>query len=163
MHLQNGNSGKAKNTPMAQWVNVVDQKHRTWQENNTSQANCILQYKEQNGHDSSGLDVSQPQCKFIYNVKCPKEGQPSLVRNSSGQVNDTADDIIPFPVVDREQSQSPTKETRTPGQELRHARKETMPIVESFALLLFEGAPIRHCVLRLEARQSKCARSVLAG
>jgi hypothetical protein len=85
-------------------------------------------------------------------------GQPSLVRNTSRRVNDTADDIIPFPVVDREQKSTTNKETN----ESRHARKESMPIVESFALLLFEGAPIRHRVLRLEARQSKCARSVLA-
>jgi hypothetical protein len=50
---------------------------------------------------------------YIYNVKCQK-GQPSLVRNSSGQVNDTADDIISFPGVDREQKSTTNKEAKTP-------------------------------------------------
>ena len=42
------------------------------------------------------------------------------------------------------------------------ARKESMPIVESLAVLLLERAPVRNRVLRLEARQSKRTRSVLA-
>ena len=37
-----------------------------------------------------------------------------------------------------------------------------MPVVQNLELLLVQCAPIRHRVLRLEARQSKAARSVLA-
>ena len=83
---------------MAQWINVVHGKRITRHKQ-------IVYYKEQNGQSPqcSGCITAAVQV-YIYNVECPK-GQPSLVRNSSGQVNDTADNIIPFPVVEREQSQ----------------------------------------------------------
>lgn len=73
---------------------------RRWQENNTSQVNLYTNYKEQNGQPFkwSGCITAALQV-YIYKVKYPK-GKPSLVRNSSWQVNDTADDIISFPVVD---------------------------------------------------------------
>jgi hypothetical protein len=122
---------------LAQRINIVHGKIITRHKQ-------VVYYKEQNGQS---LLWSGCTTEFISNVKCPN----SLVRNSSGQVNDTADDIVPFSVVNREQKSITNKE-KTKTQELRHARKESIPIVESFALLLFEGAPIRHRILRLEAR-----------
>lgn len=84
----------------------------------------------------SSLDAPQPQYKFIYNVECPK-GQPSLVRKGSGQVNDTADDIIPLSVVDRAKVNNQKK-----NQKDTHVKKvyQSSRVLRSFSSRMLQSA-----------------------
>jgi hypothetical protein len=56
--------------------------------------------------------------------------------SSRGKVNETVDNIMPLPVVDRQREGD--------------ASKKSMPIVEGLTNLLLEHDTIRHCVLSPE-------------